>query len=88
MESAEGVESAHSWDAAYAAGGSDRIVPIPWVASPFCAFVPMEVEGGHFVGCSVAIEDVPAGDRARSLTERLPLMSSVVEWILVQICIS
>ena len=34
--------------------------------------VPMEVEGGRFVGCSVGIEDKPAGGRAPGLTERLP----------------
>ena len=33
--------------------------------------VPMEVEGGCFVGCSVGIEDKPAGGRAYGLTERL-----------------
>ena len=51
---------------------SDRIVPTPWVASPLCASVPMEVEGGRFVGCSVAIEGEREGGRAHGLTERLP----------------
>ena len=32
----------------------------------------LEVKGGHFVGCSVAIEGIPAGGRAHGLTERLP----------------
>ena len=31
----------------------------------------MEVEGGRFVGCSVGIEDKPAGGRAHGLAERL-----------------
>ena len=31
----------------------------------------MEVEGGRFVGCSVGIEDKPAGGRAHGLTEQL-----------------
>ena len=33
--------------------------------------VPMEVEGGRFVGCSVGIEDKPVGGRAHGLAERL-----------------
>ena len=31
----------------------------------------MEVEGGRFVGCSVGIEDKPAGGQAHGLAERL-----------------
>ena len=34
--------------------------------------VPVEVEGGRFVGCSVAIEGKPARGRDHGLTERLP----------------
>ena len=33
--------------------------------------VPVEVGGGHFVGCSVAIEGELEAGRAHGLTERL-----------------
>ena len=54
----------HGWQ-------TDRIVPTPRVSSPLSAPSPMEVEGGRFFGCSVGIEDKPAGDPAHGLTEQL-----------------
>ena len=50
---------------------TDHIVPTPRVSYPLSAPSPDGGGRGRFAGCSVGIEDKPAGGRAHGLTEQI-----------------